>query len=132
MPGIHHLELWVRDAGAAEPAWSWLLGRLGFVLDQVWPEGRSWSCGGAYLTLTESPNLSGDTHDRRRPGLNHVAFHGGTPDDVDVLMVEATEHGWTPLYADRYPRAGGPAHYAGWLEDVDGFKVEVVASGGAR
>lgn len=30
-------------------------------------------------------------------------------------------------WADRYPRAGGPDHYAGWLENSAGFKAEIVA-----
>jgi hypothetical protein len=42
-------------------------------------------------------------------------------------MSEAPEHGWTPLYQDRYPHAGGAGHYAGWLENAAGFKAEVVA-----
>lgn len=82
---------------------------------------------GAYLTLTTSPNLSASGHDRRAPGVNHLAFHGGAADAVDALMSEAPARGWTPLYAERYPHAGGPDHYAGWLENADGFKVEVVA-----
>ena len=42
-------------------------------------------------------------------------------------MAAAPLHGWQPLYHDRYPHAGGPAYYAGWLENAAGFKVEVVA-----
>jgi len=42
-------------------------------------------------------------------------------------MAAAPLHGWQPLYHDRYPHAGGPAQYAGWLENAAGFKVEVVA-----
>ncbi|QAY70491.1 VOC family protein [Xylanimonas protaetiae] len=126
MPGLHHVELWVADLSTAS-AWGWLLGRLGFALVQEWPSGQSWSAGGAYLTLTTSPNLSSPVHDRRRAGMNHVAFHAGPASEVDALMADAAEHGWTPLYQERYPHAGGPGHYAGWLEDSAGFKVEVVA-----
>ncbi|PFG41693.1 catechol 2,3-dioxygenase-like lactoylglutathione lyase family enzyme [Isoptericola jiangsuensis] len=128
MPGIHHLEIWVRDIDRARGPWAWLLTALGFERSQTWNGGTSWACGATYLTLTTSPHLSADDHDRRRPGMNHVAFHGGEPADVDALVTAAPAHGWTPLYADRYPHAGGPDHYAGWLEDPDGFKVEVVAS----
>jgi hypothetical protein len=32
------------------------------------------------------------------------------------------------LLADRHPRAGGPAHYAAYLENGGGFEVELVAS----
>lgn len=39
--------------------------------------------------------------------------------------------GWAPLYAERYPHAGGPDHYAAYLEDAFGHKVEVVADAGA-
>lgn len=42
-------------------------------------------------------------------------------------MAEAPAHGWHPLYTDRYPHAGGDRHYAGWLENAAGFKIEIVA-----
>lgn len=126
MAGFHHVELWVADASGFG-SWAWLLDRLGFTLAQEWADGRSWAAGEGYLTLTTSPNLTASEHDRRRPGLNHLAFHGGDRDAVDALMRAAAGNGWTPLYAERYPHAGGPDHYAGWLENEDGFKVEVVA-----
>jgi hypothetical protein len=31
------------------------------------------------------------------------------------------------MFADRHPRAGGDQHYAAYLEDADGFEVELVA-----
>lgn len=127
MAGFHHVELWVADLEDAKAEWGWLLQRLGFTLASEWPEGQSWAAGGGYLTLTTSPNLAGPTHDRRRPGVNHLAFKGGAADRVDAIMSEALEHGWRPLYEDRYPHAGGPDHYAGWLENSAGFKAEVVA-----
>ena len=85
--------------------------------------------GGRYctLTLTTSPNLSGPDHDRRAPGLNHLAFGVGSPAKVDEIMGAARQHGWRPLYQERYPWAGGPDHYAGWLENSAGFKAEIVA-----
>lgn len=126
MSGFHHVEVWVADR-ADDAAWTWLLSSLGFEREQEWPDGMSWAAGGAYLTLTTSPNLSAPDHDRRRPGVNHLAFQGGSSEQVDALMTDASAHGWTPLYADRYPHAGGEDHYAGWLENAAGFKVEVVA-----
>lgn len=127
MPGFHHLELWVADLDEACAEWGWLLTRLGFTLEAAWPEGQSWSAGGAYLTLTTSPNLVDLPHDRRRPGVNHVAFAAGPRAQVDAIMTDAAAHGWRPLYHDRYPHAGGPDHYAGWLENTAGVKAEVVA-----
>lgn len=130
MPGFHHVELWVSDLAQARQEWGWLLSRLGFALESEWPEGQSWEAGGAYLTFTTSPNLAGSTHDRRLPGLNHLAFHGGAPAEVDAVMNDAPAHGWRPLYHDRYPHAGGRDSYAGWLENSAGFKAEVVADVG--
>lgn len=111
----------------AKPEWAWLLDRVGFELVSEWPGGMSWSANGTYLTLTTSPNVTAPVHDRRRPGVNHLAFKAGRQSDVDALMIEAPDHGWLPLYHERYPHAGGDDHYAGWLENSAGFKAEVVA-----
>lgn len=127
MAGLHHVEVWIAEAGEARAEWAWLLDRLGFVLDSEWPRGQSWSAGGAYVTVTTSPSLSDPLHDRRRAGVNHLAFDGGPAPEVDAILAEAPAHGWHPLYAERYPHAGGPGHYAGWLENSAGFKAEIVA-----
>lgn len=127
MSGFHHVEIWVAGLEAAKAEWGWLLQRLGFVMKSEWPEGQSWAAGDAYLTFTTSPNLSGPTHDRRSPGVNHIAFRGGSAREVDETMELAQQHGWIPLYHERYPHAGGPDHYAGWLENSAGFKAEIVA-----
>ncbi len=126
--GLHHVELWVADLETARVEWGWLLERLGWTHDGSWDEGSTWIAGGTYITATLSPNLHGEAHDRRMPGLNHLAFHGGAPAEVDAIMAEAAGYGWTPLYHDRYPHAGGPDYYAGWLANSSGFKAEVVAS----
>jgi catechol 2,3-dioxygenase-like lactoylglutathione lyase family enzyme len=83
-----------------------------------------------YVVLEQSPALIGDRHDRRSPGLNHLAFWAGTPAELDALVAEAPAHGWTPLFADRHPFAGGPDHRAAYLEDGDGYEVELVSSSG--
>lgn len=127
MAGFHHVEVWIADLAEARAEWGWLLRELGFEREGEWPEGESWAAGDAYLTLTTSPNLSAVAHDRRAPGVNHLAFKAGAPGRVDAIMVQAEQHGWRPLYQERYPYAGGPDHYAGWLENSAGFKAEVVA-----
>lgn len=127
MPGFHHVELWVHDLPADDAAWSWLLTRLGFAEKARWATGVSWAADGTYLTLTAAPEIVDEPHDRRRPGLNHLAFRGGDAPAVDDIMSDAADYGWRALYADRYPHAGGPDHYAGWLENAAGFKVEIVA-----
>jgi catechol 2,3-dioxygenase-like lactoylglutathione lyase family enzyme len=127
MAGFHHVELWVSTRDEILKDWAWLLARLGFTLQSDWPDGQSWAADGAYLTLTLSPNLSDPLHDRRRAGLNHLAFRADSRAEVDAIMRGAPGHGWSPLYAERYPHAGGPDHYAGWIENAAGFKVEIVA-----
>lgn len=127
MKGLHHVEIWVPDIDEVSGGWGWLLERLGLALTGEWPGGRTWSAGDAYVTLTTSPNVSTGEHDRRRAGVNHLAFWGGTRAEVDAIISAAEAQGWRPLYQDRYPYAGGPDHYAGWVENDQGFKVEIVA-----
>jgi catechol 2,3-dioxygenase-like lactoylglutathione lyase family enzyme len=124
---VHHIELWVPDLGRAVREWGWLLPELGYSAFQEWPDGRSWRRADTYVVIERSPDLLIAEHERRRPGLNHLAFHAGTVTEVDALTVRAAEHGWTALFGDRYPHAGGPAHYAAYLENSDGYEVELVA-----
>jgi catechol 2,3-dioxygenase-like lactoylglutathione lyase family enzyme len=128
---LHHIELWVPDLTRAITQWGWLLGQLGYSPFQDWPHGRSWRLGSHYLVIEQSPAMTDASHDRLRPGLNHLAFHAGTRLRVDALTAEAPEHGWTLLFPDRHPYAGGPDHYATYLANTDGFEVELVALLGA-
>jgi catechol 2,3-dioxygenase-like lactoylglutathione lyase family enzyme len=124
---LHHVEVWVPDLPRTVRSWGWLLTELGWQPFQEWPDGRSWRDGETYLVFEESPALSGRRHDRLAPGLNHLALHAGPPARVDELHKLAPEHGWTPLFPEKYPHAGGPDHYAAYLADADGFEVELVA-----
>lgn len=124
---VHHVELWVPDLARAERSWGWLLTALGAEPFQSWPHGRSWRKGTAYVVVEHSPDLVGDRHERRRPGLNHLAFAAGTAAELDALVAEAPAHGWELLFPDRHPWAGGPEHRAAYLADEDGYEVELVA-----
>jgi catechol 2,3-dioxygenase-like lactoylglutathione lyase family enzyme len=125
-PGLlHHVELWVSDLTRAERSWGWLLTRLGAEPFQSWEHGRSWRHGDVYVVVERSPALVGDRHERRAPGLNHLAFH--VDEDLDTLVADAEQHGWRLLFPDRHPFAGGPEHRAAYLEDEDGFEVELVS-----
>jgi catechol 2,3-dioxygenase-like lactoylglutathione lyase family enzyme len=124
---LHHVEVWVPDLDRAMTSWGWLLQTLGYTTFQTWPAGRSWRLDGTYIVVEQSPDLSAADHDRCRPGLNHLAFHVSDKDLVDTLATEAADHGWTLMFPDRHPYAGGPDHYAAYLENTDGFEVELVA-----
>lgn len=125
---IHHLELWVPDLARAEQNWGWLLGQLGYEPFQSWDRGRSWRLGPTYVVVEQSPDMVADMlHSRLRPGMNHVAFHAESAELVDRITVDAGEHGWTQMFSDRFPHAGGPDTYVTYLENTDGFEVEIVA-----
>ena len=124
---LHHVELWVPDLARAERSWGWLLTALGARPYQSWEHGRSWRLGGVHVVVEQSPALTAGTHERLRPGLNHLAFRAGTAADLDALVAAAPAHGWRLLFADRHPFAGGPEHRAAYLEDADGYEVELVA-----
>jgi catechol 2,3-dioxygenase-like lactoylglutathione lyase family enzyme len=99
---LHHVELWVPDLGRAVASWGWLLGELGYEQFQ--------DC----------------EHERCRPGLNHLAFHVANRQRLDELTSGSTAHGWRLMFADRHPHAGGPDHVAAYLENDDGYEVELV------
>ena len=124
---LHHVELWVPDLTGALGPWGWLLGELGWQPYQEWPKGRSWRHGDVYLVLEQSPALSGSLHDRRAPGLNHLAFTVAGEAEVDRLTEAAPARGWSLMFADRHPHAGGPQSYAAYLEDAWGYEVELCA-----
>ncbi len=124
---VHHIELWVPDLDRATQQWAWLLGELGYSPFQNWAAGRSWRAGDTYLVIEESSDMLTGTHDRLRPGLNHLAFHAGDRTHVDTLSAAAPGHGWTLLFPQAHPYAGGPDHYAVYLANTDGYEVELVA-----
>lgn len=121
---MHHIELWVPDLRAAAPQWRWLLGTLGYVPFQDWTTGRSWRLGDTYLVIEQSPALIVGEHDRQRPGLNHLAFHAGDRATVDALAAAGPDHGWTLMFGDTHPYAGGKDHYAAHLTNTDGYEVD--------
>lgn len=135
---LHHIELWTHDLAEAAPGFDWLLGALGWEAqhDPDWPEGRIWQHpSGVYVVLEQSPAVVGNEHDRMRPGLNHLALRvpGPSADGraaLDRLRAQASEHGWSELFGETYPHAGGPDHTALFLENTQGFELEIVAEEG--
>ncbi|MEV0774553.1 VOC family protein [Streptomyces sp. NPDC050428] len=124
---LHHIEIWVPDLDRAVHSLGWLLESMGYELSQSWDNGRSWQLGATYLVFEQSPDLTADQHDRCRPGLNHLAFHVEGRTAVDALADDAERHGWRLMFSDRHPHAGGEQQYAAYMENKDGFEVELVA-----
>jgi catechol 2,3-dioxygenase-like lactoylglutathione lyase family enzyme len=125
---VHHIDLWVPSLDRAIQSYGWVLEALGYAEFQRWDSGRSWQRGGTYVAVEESTALVGREHDRLRPGVNHLAFHAGSVEHLDRLVEEAPRHGWQLMFEDRHPHAGGPDHYAAFLENQDGFEIELVAN----
>jgi len=126
---IHHVELWLHDLDHQLPSWRWLFEELGWDPYQHWENGDSWRADdGSYVVIEQSPDLELDTYSRTRPGINHLAVTA-TRETVDRIAVAADGHGWSLLFGDRHPHAGGAEHYAAYLENDHGFEVEVVATG---
>lgn len=124
---VHHIELWVPSLSRAISSIGWMLEALGYVGFQSWEQGRSWQLGPTYIVVEQSLAMVHDHHDRCRPGMNHLAFHAGSRHDVDRLVTDAAQYGWTLMFPGEHPYAGGPDHYAAFLENDDGFEVELVA-----
>jgi catechol 2,3-dioxygenase-like lactoylglutathione lyase family enzyme len=127
---LHHVEIWVPGLERAIEHWGWLLTRLGYRPFQEWSSGRSWRLGATYLVVEQSPAMSAGKHERCRPGLNHLAFHAGNHEQVEALAEASRSHGWTLMFSDQHPYAGGSDHYAAYLVNSDGYQVELVATPG--
>lgn len=115
------------DLDRTEVSFGWLLLRLGLRADGRSSTGMSFEGPGYYVFFEAGPDRRVG-HDRMRSGLNHIAFAAGSPTDVDAIVAEAPVYGWTLMFPDRHPFAGGTGHYAAYLENDDGFEVELVAA----
>ena len=125
---VHHVEIWVPDLSRAQESWGWVLDRLGWKDGDGWPGGMTWAAAdGSYVVVEQSPAMSAGEHDRLRPGMNHLALNAAGRAEVDAIVAEAGRHGWTLMFADRHPYAGGPQHYAAFLHNTDGYELEIVA-----
>ncbi len=63
----------------------WLLGELGYEPFQEWPTGCSWKLDGTYVVVEQTDATTATTHRRTDPGVNHIAFHAGTRENVDRI-----------------------------------------------
>ncbi len=124
---LHHLEIWVDDLAASTASLGWLLSRIGYQIQSQWANGISYEFGDHYIVLESGPDVLHQRHERRSPGLNHFAFSLPNAEDVEAVVAESMQHGFTLMFADKHPYAGGPDHYAAYLEDNAGFEVELVA-----
>jgi catechol 2,3-dioxygenase-like lactoylglutathione lyase family enzyme len=125
---LHHLEIYVSDLKKSFEFWSWFLTELGYEPYQKWDKGFSWKYGDTYLVFVQTEDRFLDVpYHRCRVGLNHLAFHGKSREQVDEITEKLKESGIHILYMDKHPHAGGEQYYAVFFEDPDRIKVEIVA-----
>lgn len=125
---LHHLEIYVSNLAKTTEFWGWFLTELGYEPYQKWDSGISWKYGDTYLVFVQVDKRFMDVpYHRSRVGLNHLAFHAASKEQVDRITEQLKEKGISILYHDRHPYAGGKSHYAVFFEDPDRIKVELVA-----
>lgn len=125
---LHHLEIYVSDLKKSTEFWGWFLHELGYTPFQKWNLGNSWKHGETYIVFVQVEERFSDVpYHRCRVGLNHLAFHAKSKQQVDELTDRLVNRGVNVLYQDKHPFAGGDDHYAVYFEDPDRIKVELVA-----
>jgi catechol 2,3-dioxygenase-like lactoylglutathione lyase family enzyme len=123
---IHHLEIYVSDIEKTRKFWSLLLEELGYKIYQEFNNGFSYKLDDTYLVFvkTEDEYLKNGYH-RKNIGLNHIAFHGESVENIERIKSILLENNTVFLYEDRYPYAGGNGYYALFFEDPNRIKVEI-------
>lgn len=125
---IHHIEIYVSNLSQTVQFWSWFLHELGYENFQHWKGGRSWKLADTYIVFVQAEEKYLDIpYHRSRVGLNHLAFHAISKEEVDEMTEKLQNKKINILYKDRHPYAGGQGHYAVYFEDPDRIKVELVA-----
>ncbi|WP_411739123.1 VOC family protein [Peribacillus sp. S4] len=125
---LHHIELYVSNLKRSIDFWGWFLDEMGYEPFQKWESGRSWRLGEVYIVFVQAETRFLDIpYHRGRVGLNHLAFHATSRQQVDEITRKLRGRGVTILYADKHPFAGGKDHYAVYFEDPDPMKVELAA-----
>ncbi|MDR7076963.1 catechol 2,3-dioxygenase-like lactoylglutathione lyase family enzyme [Neobacillus niacini] len=125
---LHHVEIYVSNLTKSIEFWEWLLTELGYEEYQKWDSGISWKHQETYLVFVQAEERFLDIpYHRSRVGLNHLAFHAKSKEQVDEFTKRLKGKGVKILYSDKHPYAGGTDYYAVFFEDPDRIKVELVA-----
>lgn len=125
---LHHVEIYVSNLARSLEFWAWFLGALGYKKYQSWDQGESWRLGETYLVFVQADSRFLDfPFHRKRPGLNHLAFHARSREQIDELARQIRERGLKILYEDRPNQQSDGEPQTLYFEDPDRIKVELVA-----
>lgn len=125
---LHHIEINVANLQETVQFWEGLLLQIGYREFQKWDRGRSWKLANTYIVFVQvEEKYAKMPYHRKHIGLNHIAFHAQSREQVDEMARKLKSQGVKMLYEERYPYAGGNGHYAVFFEDPNRIKVEVVS-----
>jgi catechol 2,3-dioxygenase-like lactoylglutathione lyase family enzyme len=125
-----HVDLTVTDLARSVAFYDRVLGQLGFRrLDALGAGAPCWGVvdadGGCFNLALQIAEPGRPAHDRRAPGLHHLAFHADDRADVDGFHAFLVDAGVTVLDPPaEYDYT--PGYYAVFFADPDGMKLEVV------
>ncbi|GIU89059.1 MAG: glyoxalase [Acidimicrobiia bacterium] len=128
---ISHLDLNVSEPEASLAFYGLVLEYLGFERHDIGEDRAGWSlryADGSVLGIEIRPPAEQSTrrrHERYSPGIDHLAFHAGSRDDVDGLYARLLAAG----HAVADPPAEydySPGYYAVAFDDPSGIRLEVV------
>ena len=126
---VHHIEIYVSNLKKSTVIWQTFLLSLRYSQYQEWPEGISWKLEFTYIVFVQTKQKYLDIpYHRCRTGLNHLAFHAISKEQVDEIAKLLTYKGITLLYGDKYRNNADPGIYAIYFEDPDRIKIELVYS----
>jgi glyoxylase I family protein len=117
---IHHLDLTVLDPERSRPFYEAVLGFIGYHL--AGPDGVVGSIG--IVRAQGEGRLA--THNRRAPGLHHLALGAESREDVDRFYQFLLGLGATILDPPAHYPEYGAGYYAVFFADPDGLKLEFV------
>jgi glyoxylase I family protein len=128
---ISHLDLNVAHPQESVAFYSLVLGHLGFRRHDL-DVGRAWwsldYADGASFGIEVRPparSAPSDRHERYSPGIDHLALHAESRDDVDALHAKLVAAGYEvadPPSEYDY----SPGYYAVAFDDPSGIRIEVV------
>jgi catechol 2,3-dioxygenase-like lactoylglutathione lyase family enzyme len=129
---IDHLDLTVSDLAVSVPFYREVLGYMGFELFRLAEGNPSLPIfqlsqdGLRVFSIALQPAKRDGNHDRRIPGLHHIAFAASSRADVDefyrhLLGIRAKILDPPAVYPQY-----APGYYAVFFVDPDGLKLEYV------